>query len=268
MAKRVIQSRKAKPKSPNSRKRKVKSNAALRIVLGCMFILFVFSGIYLAVKSLFPNEPKTFESKEYYVKGIDLSHHNPIINWQIAAEENITFAYIKATEGSTHEDRNYPYNYDLASKTNVHVGSYHFYSFGVSGKEQAKHFIRVAKCKSGDMIPAIDIEHSAANPYSKDKDYIANVISELKILANELYEHYGVNPVIYTNRDCYKLYIDGNFPDNLIWMSDLDGEPSEKIENWRIWQFTHKGKFPGVKDNVDLNYYRYSYAEFEELLLP
>lgn len=213
-------------------------------------------------------EEETFSSDKYYVKGIDVSHHNPILNWESVMEQNITFAYIKATEGNSHLDRNYPYNYDLARKTNIRVGSYHFYTFGLCGKEQARHFLKTAQFNTGDLIPAIDVEHSTINIYNKDKNYIDLVIQELKVLENELYNHFGIHPVIYTNKDCYKLYIQNNFPDNLIWMCDLHKEPSKDIENWRIWQFSHKGELPGIDGDIDLNYYRYSFEEFKELLLP
>lgn len=213
-------------------------------------------------------EPESFDSGKYFVKGIDVSHHNPILNWDNVMEQNISFAYIKATEGNTHMDRNYIYNYDLARKSNIKVGSYHFYTFGLSGKEQANHFLSTAQFKPGDLLPAIDVEHSPINIYNKDKDYINLVVEELKALENELCQHFGVHPVIYTNKDCYKLYIKKHFPDNIIWMCDLHNEPSDDIINWRIWQFSHKGELPGVEGHVDLNYYRYTFEDFKELLLP
>lgn len=213
-------------------------------------------------------EPESFESKKYYVKGIDVSHHNPILNWRSLLDENITFAYIKSTEDTSHIDRNYIYNYELARETNIKVGAYHFYRFTLSGKEQAHHFLRNTKFEVGDLIPAIDVEHSTLNVYKKEKEYTDSVVKELKILENELYEHFGVHPIIYTNKDCYKLYIKNNFPENIIWMCDLHNEPSDDIDNWRIWQFSHKGELAGIDGHIDLNYYRYSFEEFKELLLP
>ncbi|WP_029904397.1 glycoside hydrolase family 25 protein [Prevotella sp. 10(H)] len=251
------------------RKRKSKKTDKKKYIL----IFSIAAAVCLSVIAFFVikdsfGEAESFESSKYFVKGVDVSHHNPILNWESVLEQGITFAYMKATEGTSHEDRNYRYNYQLARGTNIKVGSYHFYTFGLSGKEQAQHFLKIAKFGSGDMIPAIDVEHSPANIYSKDKDYIKGVIDELKLLENELYEHFGVNPVIYTNKDCYKLYIKGNFPDNLIWMCDLHNEPSDDIKNWRIWQFSHKGELPAVEGHIDLNYYRYSFQDFKELLLP
>lgn len=258
----------AKKRVVRRKKRSSKTDSTKKIAIS--MLVFTVAGIlaFIIYNKYWGEEPNKFYSDKYVVKGIDVSHHNPILNWEMVMEQDISFAYIKATEGITHEDRNYIYNYDLAKKTNVKVGSYHFYTFGLSGIEQARHFIKKAKCRKGDLIPAIDVEHSPANPYSKDEKYIALVVSELKILENALYEHYGVHPVIYTNKDCYKLYVKKNFPDNLIWMCDLHNEPSDDVTNWRIWQFSHKGNLPGIDGDIDLNYYRYSFDQFKELLLP
>lgn len=211
---------------------------------------------------------QTDSDNKYVVKGIDVSHHNPILDWTEVKNQNIHFAYIKATEGITHDDRNYPYNYKLAKENNVKIGSYHFYTFAVSGRDQARHFINVAKCESGDLIPAIDVEHSTSNPYSKDSTFTQNTIKELQILINELYEYYGVHPIIYTNSDCYKLYVDGNFPNNPLWISNLTEEPSGAMKNWIIWQYTHKGSLPGIGGDIDFNYFRYSFDKLNEISLP
>lgn len=266
MAKRITQRKRVVKKKVTKRKSSTKHKIkkyALPFSLAICFSILVFFLIrdYL-------QEPESFDSNKYYVKGIDVSHHNPILNWNALLDQNITFAYIKSTEGPSHEDRNYIYNYDLARKTNIKVGTYHFYTFALSGKEQAQHFLKIAKFNTGDLLPAIDVEHSPSNTYNKDKEYIKLVVQELEVMENELYEHFGIHPIIYTNKDCYKLYIKGNFPKNPIWMCDLHNEPSDDVKNWRIWQFSHKGELPGVDGSIDLNYYRYSFEEFKELLLP
>lgn len=248
-------------------RRKKSSGQKVKYILIAVAAICLGLVAFFVIKDSF-GEDETFNSDKYFVKGIDVSHHNPILNWDNVMEQGISFAYMKATEGNSHIDRNYRFNYELARKSNIKVGSYHFYTFALSGREQARHFLKTAQFNTGDLFPAIDVEHSPANPYSKDAKYVEMVIQELKVLEKELYQHFGIHPVIYTNRDCYKLYIKGNFPENLIWMCDLHREPSKDIENWRIWQFSHKGEIPGIDGNVDLNYYRYTFEEFKELLLP
>lgn len=236
------------------------------VICLAVFVVSVVLPYIFYKKGSFSN---TFDkSDKYHVKGIDVSHHNPILDWNEVKNQNIQFAYIKATEGITHDDRNYIYNYKLAKESNVKVGSYHFYSFAISGREQAKHFIKTARCESDDLLPAIDVEHSPANPYSKDTAYVKSVIKELCILENELYEYYGLRPVIYTNMDCYKLYIKDHFPHNPIWICSLREEPNEDVKKWIIWQFTHKGELPGIVGDIDFNYFRYSFERLREISLP
>lgn len=252
-------------KKKTSKKNKTKQIKSITL-WSTLIVLAISLGYYFYKKSTIANTFK--ESSKYQVKGIDVSHHNPILDWAEVKRQNITFTYLKATEGITHDDRNYPYNYKLAKENNIKTGSYHFYNFGVSGREQAKHFIRVAKCKSGDLLPAIDVEHSPANPYSKDPSFVKNVIKELQIMENELHEYYGFHPVIYTNIDCYKLYINNSFPNNPIWISSLNKEPNNDVKNWVIWQFTHKGELDGIVGDLDLNYFRYSFDDLHQLQLP
>ncbi|MFR9166215.1 MAG: glycoside hydrolase family 25 protein [Dysgonomonas sp.] len=226
-----------------------------------MLSAFIFFSKY---KNNISNE---FDRQEFTVKGVDLSHHNPIIDWATVSDQDISFVYLKATGGVKHLDRNYPYNYKSAKSNNLRTGSYHFYLFGVSGRKQARHFINTAKVETGDLIPAIDIEHSGDNPYSKDSTYNNLVIAELKNLENALYEYYGVRPILYTNRECYKLYVQNNFSENYIWLCDLKNKPSD-INNWIIWQFSHTGKLGEVKENIDLNYFRYSHDQLNKILMP
>jgi len=249
--------------------KKKKKNIADKLKI--LFIVFLLALSVFAVLFYFIRikwqEPTNFNKEKFQVRGVDLSHHNPIINWSELQGHNISFAYLKATGGVSHLDRNYPYNYKAVKDNRIRVGSYHFYLFAASGKEQARHFINTAKCEQGDLLPAIDVEHSPDNPYSKDTAFVSIVVNELKILENELYEYYGYHPVIYTNKDCYKLYVKDNFPSNYIWMCDLHKEPSD-IDNWIIWQFSHKGQLEGVDSELDLNYFRYSYDQINKILIP
>ncbi|NDV67452.1 glycoside hydrolase family 25 protein [Dysgonomonas sp. 25] len=262
--------RKASPKKRVRRKRTDKESVRIkRLAIGLLILAFLGAALTFAYFKYWKTEPNKFDSDKYVVRGIDVSHHQPVLDWSVVAgKNNITFAYIKATEGLTHTDRNYAENYVGAQKAGVLIGAYHFYTFGVSGKEQAKHFIKHAKSGSGDLIPVIDVEHSKSNPHSKDSTFNASVKNELKHLEMALYEHYGVRPMIYTNKECYKLYVKDVLPNNYIWICDLHREPGDDIKNWRIWQFSHTGKLSGVGEKIDLNYYRYSFREFRELLLP
>lgn len=258
----------------NRRKRLKLSKKGQRIVqlvvvlLAVLFAIGVYWFICFSTDEIFYSFDHPQFSQKYLVRGVDVSHHNSYINWHQLREENITFVYLKSTEGTKHKDRNYKKNYEVVKDVGLKIGSYHFYIFGRDGKKQAQHFIRNSTMKSGDMIPAIDVEHSAINRACNDKESYGRMIKELRNLESALFKQCGKRPVIYTNKECYKLYIKDNFPDNPLWICDLHKEPGNDYKNWVIWQFSHTGKIPGVVHDIDLNYYRNSFEDFKKLLLP
>lgn len=236
------------------------------IVVSSVFII-VIDIIKKSSKDKFHSFYGNKYSHKYLIKGVDVSHHNGYINWAQLKNEGVAFAYIKATEGISLIDKRYKDNYLEAKQTDIKRGVYHFYTFELDGVMQANHFIRHAKVDKLDLLPAIDVEHAPSNRYSKDKDYIKRVIEELQKLEQTLFDYYGVHPIIYTNRDCYTLYIKNHFPENLIWMSDLHSEPTIEDNEWVIWQFSHTGQLNGAFGDIDLNYFRYSYRQFDKLII-
>ncbi|AQT43495.1 lysozyme [Bartonella apihabitans] len=86
-----------------------------------VFLLFVFALIavfyfFLARLSL----------DNYPVRGIDVSHHQGEIDWHKIKSQNISFAYIKATEGGDFKDPQFKKNWDHALEAGLRVGAYHF----------------------------------------------------------------------------------------------------------------------------------------------
>ncbi len=52
--------------------------------------------------------------EKYPVTGVDLSHYQGEVDWERLSQEPITFAYIKATEGSSHVDSRFAQNWEGA----------------------------------------------------------------------------------------------------------------------------------------------------------
>ncbi len=254
------------------RGKKLSRNEKIVIVLSISALLILSIALYRNFhslrKGLYHNFDDPAFSRKYTVRGVDVSHHNSYINWEQLRKDNVTFVYLKSTEGSNHEDREYPKNHKSARNAGLRVGTYHFYTFGLDGKKQARHFIKTSKVVSGDLIPAIDVEHSPTNKIAKSAQRRKKVIEELRVMETELRKHYGVKPVIYTNKDCYILYVKDHFPDNPIWLCDLLGEPRGEFDKWAFWQFSHTGRIPAAADDIDLNYFRYSFDEFKNYLMP
>jgi len=49
---------------------------------------------------------------DFEVHGIDVSHYQKVIDWNTVAQQNIEFAFVKASEGQTYRDSLFCGNWD------------------------------------------------------------------------------------------------------------------------------------------------------------
>ena len=226
--------------------------AAIIIILGAGSAFAVYHG-YLHINGL--------AASRYLVRGVDVSHYQGEIDWQVLSGQNIRFAYIKATEGSSHVDRRFAENCEKAMKTDLKVGAYHFFSFDSPGTAQAEHFIRIAEPFHNCMVPMVDVEfygNKRDNPPDPDL-----VEPELKDYLDRLEQACGQKPVIYATKETWELYICGKFDSYPLWIRDIWTEPTLRAEagnhqeyDWTFWQYTNRGRlkgFSGEEPFVDLN---------------
>ena len=69
-------------------------------------VIVLLSGLILSTVCIlmFFQIPCRLSAVSYPVKGIDVSHYQGNIDWDMIKDQGIQFAYIKATEGSTYTD--------------------------------------------------------------------------------------------------------------------------------------------------------------------
>ncbi len=202
------------------------------------------------------------------IYGIDVSHHQGLIDWPKAKQAGVAFAYVKATEGSQFVDPCFKLNWEATQAAGVVRGAYHFFRARVDPIVQAKNFIKQLKplLTGFNLPPALDIEYM---PEIKTIDSImlmANIKQWLDYVEHEL----GVRPVIYTNQSFWHDYIGHNpvFAKYPLWLSSAvkqPGPPSSWHE-WTFWQFTVHGKVPGIAPEVDLSFFGGSKQEFLQLI--
>lgn len=190
------------------------------------------------------------------IYGIDVSHYQGDISWKAISESGkVSFAYIKATEGSTYQDPNFKTNWESAAKYGITEGAYHFFVMTSSGEDQAQNYIATVPKKSGSLPPAIDIETSNlsnADFYQQLSDYITLVT-----------DYYGVKPVLYVPYRVYNQIYD-DYSDYTFWIID-DAVPT--IKGWSIWQYSSKNTISGITGNVDGDVYVGSPYSFQQFLI-
>ena len=196
----------------------------------------------------------------YDVRGVDVSHHQGEIDWEALAGDNVTFAYIKATEGGDRIDPRFHENWRGAADAGVLRGAYHFFTFCRSGADQLANLVATVPTETGMLPPAVDLEfggNCAARPE------VAEFRAELDVFLDGVEAHYGQTPVIYTNAHFYDHYLDESPPTAVWWIQSAFWEPWGAPQ-WTFWQ-SWPGRRAGVDGAIDRNVYRSSLEELRGL---
>lgn len=182
-----------------------------------------------------------------YTEGIDVSHYQGSIDWDAVANgTQISYVYLKATEGAALVDNTYERNLQEARRVGLSVGSYHFYRPNVDWRQQFENMVSVVKVDEQDLIPIIDIEHRGSVSE-------ATFISDLKAFVQKVTEHYGKKPLLYTYHNFYNRYLTGVFSDChfMIARYRSDSPTLDDGKDYIMWQYTSTGSIPGIRGNVD-----------------
>ena len=196
--------------------------------------------------------------------GIDVSHHNGDIDWNLLrSKQNLDFVYIKATEGATHVDKNYFKNVEGANAAGYSIGSYHFFRMTSSAHDQFKNFHNaIVEAGKQSLIPMVDVETTDGHPISQLQDSLNVFISLIK-------KEFGVFPMIYGTNKSYNSYCGGNFNNFHLYIGRYGNKPPiiKGKGHYTIWQYSEKGRLPGIPKPVDIAKFHPKYS-INDITLP
>lgn len=197
----------------------------------------------------------------YDTRGIDVSHHNGTIDWRAVADQDVDFAFIKATEGSGHVDKRFAENWEAAKDAGLTVGAYHFMSFESSGAGQAENLLATVPAREDMLPPVVDLE-----PYGEfagDLPPAHEVRAILDPLLAAVEAEYGRPAIIYTTSEAYDAYLVGGYEENPLWFRSVLVPPRlSDGREWTIWQYSDHDRLDGVGTDpesepyVDMNVLR------------
>lgn len=225
-----------------SRKRLLLLTAALAAALLLLSAFLLYKGVLSFNRAA---------ADSYPVHGVDVSHYQGDIDFGILAEQDIRFAFIKATEGSGFVDSRLAENLAAVRKSPLRFGCYHFFSYDSPGRTQAANFIDNVPVVAGMLPPVIDVEFYG--DYYRSPAPAEQVLPQLRDMVDALREHYGVSPILYCTGRAHRLYIDGNFDDCDLWIRDVRFVPEP---GWTFWQYTDRATLDGYSGKepcIDVN---------------
>lgn len=204
------------------------------------------------------NDPHEFGSRsphKHEVHGIDVSKWNGEIDWKTVRKSGVSFAFIKATEGTDRLDARFHEYWRNASAAGIPHAPYHFYYFCATADAQADWFIRSVPKESMKLPPVLDVEWNPSSPTCKTRPAPEVVRSEMLKFMRRIEAHYGKRPIIYTSVDFHRDNLVGQFKNYPFWVRSTAAHPAEIYSDrqWSFWQYTGTGVIPGISTPTDIN---------------
>ena len=198
------------------------------------------------------------------IKGVDISHFQGDIQWQVVKDAGFDFVFMKATQ-NIHADPTFTkhWNYLNLKDFGIIKSAYHFFDTSADPTKQAEAFcFVVGTLKDSDLPLVVDIEEDQTKGALSLEDRIKN----LQTFLDYVEKTSGKKPIIYTNRPFFKEYFQDStiFKDYLLWFSAYpdpktfqpsDPPPDHTFlpfcawDTFTIWQYTEAGTIPGA-DNA------------------
>lgn len=202
----------------------------------------------------------------YTYQGIDVSHWQGSINWASVKSSGKTFAFCKATEGTTYTDPTFATNWAGMKNAGLIRGAYHFGRPGSDPVTQANRFCDVVSPRTGDLQMTLDLEATDGKTPSQVRSWVVAFINQIK-------SRTGRPGIIYTGfyfwRDSAGNGSNLNCP---LWLAAYVSNPSAYVPAawpyFTFWQYTSSGTCPGVSGNVDRDAFNGSLSGLNALRLP
>ena len=192
--------------------------------------------------------------------GIDVSAFQGKIDWKKVKDSGIEFAIIRLgyrgyESGKLVEDEYAKANLKGAREAGLKVGAY-FFSQALNIREtdeEIRYMLKILGNAELDMPIVLDWEIPASNARTRNMD--AQTLTDIQRHFCGQMRDKGYQPMIYFNwyqsEHLYSLHDLEEYPFWLALYQDRMTYP------WKVemWQYSDKGRVPGIQGNVDLNVY-------------
>lgn len=200
--------------------------------------------------------------------GIDVSRwqHSSSLDWAAVRADGVTFAFVKATEGSTYVNPYFAGDWEATRGVGILHGAYHFARPSVgTAAAQARHFVATAgnHDQVGDLPPVLDLEATGGLTVPELRAWTQHWLTTVEGLTGRV-------PIIYTSPAFWETHLGNStaFTRYPLWIAHYNvtaprvpgGWPG-----WTFWQSTSKGRVQGIAGDVDVNAFNGTRSQLEVL---
>jgi lysozyme len=195
------------------------------------------------------------------IPGINVSHWQREIDWSEVKRSGVKFAFLKATEFPEKRtilkiDDQLQKNIEGASSNNIYWGAYHYFRTHIDPVIQAKLFCQAVGNFSS--LPAV-LDLEVAGTRGERLNY------KVRLFLDEVEKISGRKPIIFTSEGFWRSYMCAEKSSHADWARDYSLWTAQFTSlwptamypwaGWDFWQYTDKGKIPGIQTTVDMNWF-------------
>ena len=158
-----------------------------------------------------------------FVKGIDVSVYDPVVNWAKVREQGYRFVFIRSSYGVDNKqvikDTMFDSHWAGAKAAGMIRGAYHYLKAKEDGKAQAVEVLKIVKPEATDLPIALDLEEYY-NEGATNKQFMDNANAFLSHIKSQT----GKTPFVYSR---------GSFLQSNV--SQPNGKAPTWAVNFRVW---------------------------------
>lgn len=183
-------------------------------------------------------------------------HLSGSINWSAVKSGGSSFAFVKATEGTTYTNAYFASDWAAMRSAGLIRGAYHFGRASASTADaaaQARYFVSVVGKldQPSDLAPVLDIETDPGISNAQMVSWIASYVSTIRQLT-------GRDTIIYTYAPFW-INSTGNstaFANLPLWEARYSSSEPARIggwSHWTWWQYTSSATVSGIAGSTDMS---------------
>jgi GH25 family lysozyme M1 (1,4-beta-N-acetylmuramidase) len=199
------------------------------------------------------------------ILGIDVSFWQDDINWERVAASGVKFAMLRAGRGHISdirpmiEDTRFREYAEGALAAGIDIGVY-FYSYArtpAQARLEAEFLVGIIRDFEITYPVVFDIEEPTIHERMNRTENTALVRAFFEVIKT-----YGYFPMLYS----YKSFLEDRIERDVletyaVWVAHWGVRATNYRHPFHIWQYTDKGRVPGIRGDVDLNTSYYDFAE-------
>ena len=206
--------------------------------------------------------------------GIDVSHHNGKIDWAAVRDAGVDFAIIRVgfrgygDEGTLKLDSRFSENVEGALNNGIQVGVY-FYSQAITvyeAVEEASVAVNYSRKYHITFPIYFDTEFSNSEHSGRADRLTASQRTNIAVAFCEAVKNAGYKPGVYASKTFFTDELNFSRLSNYeIWVAHYTSETTDFKYDYKVWQYTPKGRVNGIPNDTDINIALFDYGNNDDM---